>query len=209
MTDDQRDTPETGVSYDRDTTSSADKTASDPDTSVDPGSDQDDLADTDPEDQTADSDDESADSRSVTDVETIALDPETVLDTLAYNGQEDLGPEGKAVFTLSPPFGKTVEPTLRHLGVDSTESKADDEIHIRPFRFVTEGRQVIDQRPTRQLAKEELDEDDPDEAAIEAWIDEALETWKAHVSENLVETVDIYSSHGMAFIDVEYRRGEA
>ncbi len=201
MTDDKRDVSETGISYDRDTTDLEGEPESDsePDAAVEPAS----------EDSPVDSDEENAKSRSVTDVETIALDPETVLDTIAYNGQEDLGPEGKAVFALSPPFGKTVEPTLRHLGEDSTEGKADEEIHIRPFRFVAEGRQVIDQRPTRQLAKEELDGDDPDEAAIEAWIDEALETWKAHVSENLVETVDIYSSHGMAFIDVEYRRGEA
>lgn len=209
MTDDERDTPGDGISYDRDTQPSTDEQASGF------GSATDSSGDTTPEDDEVDSDhgetkpgDEDGESRSVTDVETIVLNPDKVVDTLAYNGQEDIGPEGKAVFVLSPPFGDRIEPTLRHLGDDSTERKADDEIHVRPFRFVAEGQGVLDQRPTRQLAKEELEAEAPDEAAIEVWIDEALKTWKTHVEENLVETVDIYSSHGMAFIDVEYRSNE-
>ncbi len=35
-----------------------------------------------------------------------------------------------------------------------------------------------------------------------------METWKSHVRENLVESVDIYSPHGMTFIGVEYREEE-
>jgi len=131
-----------------------------------------------------------------------------VVRSLAYNGQEDIGPKGKAVFSLTPPFEEPVEPSIRHLDDDSTESKADDEIHIRPFRFVMEGRQVIEQRPTRRLAKAEIDAEDPDDAAIEAWIGEAMETWKAHIRENLAESVDIYSPQGMAFVDVEYAESE-
>ncbi|WP_299235300.1 hypothetical protein [Natronomonas sp.] len=141
-------------------------------------------------------------SDSVTDVDTIVVDPEDVLQAVAYNGQEDIGLKAKTVFSLTPPFGDTVEPSLKHLEDDGGD---DEEIHIRPFRFVAEGRQVIDQRPTSSLANEEMDADDPEDAAIEAWIDEALAEWKAHVRENLVDSVDIYSSHGMAFIDVEYR----
>lgn len=147
--------------------------------------------------------DAEATSDSVTDVGTIVVDPEDVLQAVAYNGQEDIGLKAKAVFSLTPPFGDTVEPSLKHLEDD--DGGDDEAIHIRPFRFVAEGRQVIDQRPTSSLAKEEMDADDPEEAAIEAWIDEALAEWKAHVRENLVDSVDIYSSHGMAFIDVEYR----
>ena len=63
---------------------------------------------------------------------------------------------------------------------------------------------MIEQRPTRQLAAEEMDADDPTDAAIEAWIDEAMETWKDHVRGNLAESVDIFSPHGMAIVDVEY-----
>lgn len=151
-------------------------------------------------------DQEEIDPASVDAVETILVDPEDVVEAAAYNGQEDIGRKGKAVFGLTPPFEGTVEPTIRHLDDDSTESKADDEVHLRPFRFVAEGRQVIEQRPTRRLAKEELDAEDPDETTIEGWLDEAMETWKAHVRENLVGSVDIYSAHGMAFVDVEYEK---
>jgi molecular chaperone DnaK (HSP70) len=172
----------------------------------DPGSGSEtDGSDADGED-TAGGDDAGSDS--IGDVETIRVDPDDVVRSLAYNGQEDIGPKGKAVFSLTPPFEEPVEPSIRHLDDDSTESKADDEIHIRPFRFVMEGRQVIEQRPTRRLAKAELDAEDPDEAAIEAWIDEAMETWKTHIRENFAESVDIYSPQGMAFVDVEYAESE-
>ncbi len=160
---------------------------------------------TDAEGTDAESESGGGDARSVTDIETIVIDPDDIVEAAAYNGQEDIGRKGKAVFGLTPPFGERVEPTIRHLADDSTESKAEDEVHLRPFRFVAEGRQVIEQRPTRRLAKEELDADDPDESAIEAWIDEAMETWKTHVRENLVGSVDIYSAHGMAFVSVEYQ----
>ena len=154
-------------------------------------------------------DEESSEPRSVTDVETIALDPEDVLQAIAYNGQEDIGQKRKTVYSLSAPFEETVEPSLVHLGEDSRAEVDDDEFHIRPFRFVAKGRQVVDQRPTRELAKEELDVEDPDDAAIEAWIDEAMAEWKDHVRSNLVDTVDIYSDHGMAFVDVEFRESES
>ena len=160
------------------------------------------------EDADAEPETEESDSKSVTDIETIVVDPDEVVEAAAYNGQEDIGRKGKAVFYLTPPFGERAEPTIRHLADDSTESKADDEIHLRPFRFIAEGRQVIEQRPTRRLAKEELDADEPEEATIEAWIDEAMETWKDHVRENLVGSVDIYSAHGMAFVSVEYEKAE-
>ena len=162
-------------------------------------------SETDAEGTDAESESGGGDARSVTDIETIVIDPDDIVEAAAYNGQEDIGRNGKAVFGLTPPFGERVEPTIRHLADDSTESKAEDEVHLRPFRFVAEGRQVIEQRPTRRLAKEELDADDPDESAIEAWIDEAMETWKTHVRENLVGSVDIYSAHGMAFVSVEYQ----
>jgi hypothetical protein len=148
-----------------------------------------------------------SDSESIDNIERVRLNPDEIVEMLAYNGQEDIGDKGKVVFSLQPPFGETVEPTLRHLDEDSTESKAEGEINLRPFRLVVEGRQVVEQRPTRQLAIEELDEDDPDDAAIEAWIDDAMETWKAHVRENLAESVDIFSPHGMTIISVEYESG--
>ncbi|MEF8778945.1 MAG: hypothetical protein V5A36_08540 [Natronomonas sp.] len=171
------------------TDSSEPDSGSDPET-TDSGADGDDVGD------------------SIADVETIRIDPDDIVQSLAYNGQADIGRKGKAVFSLTPPFGESVEPSIRHLDDDSTESKADDEIHIRPFRFVMEGRQVIEQRPTRQLAKAELDAEDPDEVAIEAWIDDAMETWKTHIRGNLAESVDIYSPQGMAFVDVEYTESE-
>lgn len=158
--------------------------------------------------ETEETDDESAEPRSVTDVETIVLDPDDVLQAIAYNGQEDIGQKRKTVFSLSAPFEETVEPSLVHLGEDSRAETDDDEIHIRPFRFVAKGRQVIERRPTRELAKEELDVEEPDDATIEAWIDEAMDEWKSHVRSNLVDTVDIYSNHGMAFVDVEFREEE-
>lgn len=147
---------------------------------------------------------EGPDPESISTIKRLRLDPNEVIETIAYNGQEDIGQRGKAVYSLSPPFDATVVPTLKHLKDDSTESESDDEIHLRPFRFVAEGRRVVDQRPTRRLAKEELDGDDPDEATIEAWIDEAMETWKDHIRENLAPSVDIFSPHGMAIVHVEY-----
>ena len=147
---------------------------------------------------------EDVDPSSISRIETIRVDPEKVVHAIAYNGQEDIGRKGKAVFSLAPPFDETVEPTIHHLAEDSTEGKAEGEIHLRPFRFVAEGRRIVDQRPTRKLAQKELEAEDPDEAAIEAWIDEAMETWKGHVREGLIESVDIFSPHGMAIVDVEY-----
>jgi hypothetical protein len=176
--------------------------SSDPGTKADP----EDEEENEGEEQAEDG--EEIDPNSIDAVETIVIDPEAVVEAAAYNGQEDIGRKGKAVFGLTPPFEGAVEPTIRHLADDSTESKADDEVHLRPFRFVAGGRPVIEQRPTRRLAKEELDAEDPDEATIEAWIDEAMETWKDHVRENLVGSVDIYSAHGMAFVDVEYEERE-
>ena len=149
-------------------------------------------------------DDEDVDPESISTIDRIVLDPEKLVQAVAYNGQEDIGQKSKAVYSLRPPFAPTVGPTLKHLEEQSTEGKADDEIHLRPFRFVVEGRAVIEQRPTRPLAKEELDAEEPTEAAIEAWIDEAMETWKDHVRGNLAESVDIFSPHGMAIVDVEY-----
>jgi hypothetical protein len=148
--------------------------------------------------------DEDVDPESISAIDRIVLDPETLVDMLAYNGQEDIGQKSKAVYSLRPPFARTVEPTLKHLEEHSVEGKADDEIHLRPFRFVVEGRAVIEQRPTRPVAKEEMDADEPTDAAIKAWIDEAMETWKDHVRGNLAESVDIFSPHGMAIVDVEY-----
>lgn len=169
-----------------------------------------DSGESDSESEQNDADPESTDQEEESDPESIStinrlrLDPNEVIETIAYNGQADIGQRGKAVYSLSPPFDETVEPTLKHLEDDSTESERDDEIHLRPFRFVAEGRRVVDQRPTRRLAKEELDGDDPDEATIEAWIDEAMETWKDHIRENLAPSVDIFSPHGMAIVHVEY-----
>jgi hypothetical protein len=148
-----------------------------------------------------------SDPGSISNIERVRLNPNDVVGALAYNGQEDVGKKGKAVFSLRPPFDEAVEPTLQHLDEDSTESKTKGEIHLRPFRFVFEGRQVIEQRPTRQLAIEELEEADPDDASIEAWIDDAMETWKSHVRENLAESVDIFSPHGMTIVNVEYESG--
>lgn len=164
-------------------------------------------ADTDASDGEADEgdgDDEDVDPESISTIDRIVLDPEALVGMLAYNGQEDIGQKSKAVYSLRPPFAPAVEPTMKHLEEKSTEGKADDEIHLRPFRFVVEGRAVIEQRPTRQVATEEMDAEDPTDAAIEAWIDEAMETWKNHVRENFAESVDIFSSHGMAIVNVEY-----
>ncbi|MFQ3283696.1 MAG: hypothetical protein ACI9TI_002065 [Natronomonas sp.] len=164
-------------------------------------------ADTDASDGEADEGDESdedIDPESISAIDRIVLDPEKLVEMLAYNGQEDIGQKSKAVYSLQPPFAPAVEPALKHLEEKSTEGKADDEIHLRPFRFVVDGRAVIEQRPTRQVATEEIDAEDPTDAAIEAWIDEAMETWKGHVRENLAESVDIFSPHGMAIVDVEY-----
>jgi len=151
-----------------------------------------------------DGDDEEVDPESISTIDRIVLDPEELVQAVAYNGQEDIGQKSKAVYSLRPPFAPTVRPSMKHLEEHSVEGKADDEIHLRPFRFVVEGRAVIEQRPTRQLAAEEMDADDPTDAAIEAWIDEAMETWKDHVRGNLAESVDIFSPHGMAIVDVEY-----
>jgi len=158
--------------------------------------------------QDGESEEKEPDPASISRIETVRVDPEDVVQAIAYNGQEDIGRKGKAVFSLTPPFEEVVVPSIRHLADDSTESKADGEIHLRPFRFVSGGRRAVDQRPTRQLAREELDADDPDEATIEAWIDEAMETWKGYVRENLIESVDIFSPHGMAIVDVEYESAE-
>ena len=151
-----------------------------------------------------DGDDGDVDPESISTIDRIVLDPEALVGMLAYNGQEDIGQKSKAVYSLRPPFAPAVEPTMKHLEEKSTEGKADDEIHLRPFRFVVEGRAVIEQRPTRQVATEEMDAEDPTDAAIEAWIDEAMETWKNHVRENFAESVDIFSPHGMAIVNVEY-----
>jgi len=164
-------------------------------------------ADTDASDDDGDGgdgDDEEVDPESISTIDRIVLDPEELVQAVAYNGQEDIGQKSKAVYSLRPPFAPTVRPSMKHLEEHSVEGKADDEIHLRPFRFVVEGRAVIEQRPTRQLAAEEMDADDPTDAAIEAWIDEAMETWKDHVRGNLAESVDIFSPHGMAIVDVEY-----
>ena len=164
-------------------------------------------ADTDASDDESDGgdgDDEDVDPESISAIDRIVLDPEELVQAVAYNGQEDIGQKSKAVYSLRPPFAPTVRPSMKHLEEHSVEGKADDEIHLRPFRFVVEGRAVIEQRPTRQLAAEEMDADDPTDAAIEAWIDEAMETWKDHVRGNLAESVDIFSPHGMAIVDVEY-----
>ena len=172
-------------------------------------SDEAEMTDEDPEsEQDGESEEKEADPASISRIETVRVDPEDVVQAIAYNGQEDIGRKGKAVFSLTPPFEEVVVPSIRHLADDSTESKADGEIHLRPFRFVSGGRRAVDQRPTRQLAREELDADDPDEATIEAWINEAMETWKGYVRENLIESVDIFSPHGMAIVNVEYESAE-
>ncbi|WP_049926128.1 hypothetical protein [Natronomonas moolapensis] len=161
-----------------------------------------DASDVKPDD--GDGDDEDVDPESISTIDRIVLDPEELVQAVAYNGQEDIGQKSKAVYSLRPPFAPTVRPGMKHLEEHSVEGKADDEIHLRPFRFVVEGRAVIEQRPTRQLAREEMDADDPTDAAIEAWIDEAMEAWKGHVRGNLAESVDIFSPHGMTIVDVEY-----
>jgi hypothetical protein len=177
--------------------------ATDDQTDVDGGHEGDDESGDEPD--AADEDDEEEhDPASISNIERMVLDPDELVRSFAYNGQEEIGRKGKVVFSLTPPFTETVEPTLRHLEDDSRESKAEGEIHLRPFRLVFDGRQVIDQRPTRRLAIEELDEEEPDDATIEAWLDEAMATWTAHVRDNLAESVDIFSPHGMAIVDVEF-----
>ncbi|MFO7926538.1 MAG: hypothetical protein ACQET5_08360 [Halobacteriota archaeon] len=147
---------------------------------------------------------ETIDPKSISNIERIVMDADELVRAFAYNGQEDISEKGKVVFSLTPPFTEAVEPTLRHLEEDSREGKVDGEIHLRPFRFVVDGRQVIEQRPTRRLAIEELEEDEPDETTIETWLDEAMETWTSHVRDNLAESVDIFSPNGMAIVRVEY-----
>lgn len=141
---------------------------------------------------------------SISRIERMLMDPEQIIDAVAYNGQEDIGRKEKTVFWLGPPFDETVEPTLKHLEEDSTKHETDDEIRLRPLRFVVDGRRVLEQRPTRKLAVEKLDADAPDDATIEAWIDEAMDTWKAHVRDALTDSVDIFSPHGMTIVNVEY-----
>ncbi|CAI48813.1 uncharacterized protein NP_1444A [Natronomonas pharaonis DSM 2160] len=144
------------------------------------------------------------DNTSIDDIETLVVDPDDVVQALAYNGQEEVGIDQKVSFELTPPFEAEAEPELVHIEDDTTKVDLEGAVRIRPFRFVEEGRQVVEQRPTRELALEELDAADPKEATIDEWIDEALETWKEHVREHRADVVDVYASHGMAIIDVEY-----
>ena len=170
------------------------------------GEDAEGSADDEPGEDTEDNtEDEPSDPESISRIERILIDPDDVLETMAYNGQEEIGRKGKAVFSVTPPFDETVEPTLKQLGDESTKHGTDGEINLRPFRFVVDGRRIIEQRPTRQLAMEELDVDDPDDAMIEAWIDEAMATWKAHIRDNFTDSVEIFSPHGMAVASVEYQ----
>jgi len=79
------------------------------------------------------------DPESISNIDRIVLDADELVQTLAYNGQEDIGQKNKAVYVLAPPFGETARPTLRHLVGGLHGKKSDEEIHMRPFRFVVDG----------------------------------------------------------------------
>ena len=137
---------------------------------------------------------------SIEDVETVVVDPDVVLEGMARNAKLDERAAGKAVLRLEPPFEETVRTEVHHLEEDE---QLEDAYHLRPFRFVEEGRGLLDQYPTRELAREELGED-ADEAAVEEWLEAAMATWTEYARGHLVDSVDGYFRHGTLLADVEY-----
>lgn len=158
-------------------------------------------------------DDGSDDEPSLGDVETVVVEPGDVLEGMTYNA--DPGPkiEDRYVFTLEPPFSETMRLEPEPLDVEpdpdveTAENRstidAGDSNHVRPFRFVEDGDGALRQYPSKQLAREELGED-ADESDLEAWQEAAMDRWESYVLENLSDSLEVFTSHDVAFIDVEY-----
>ena len=157
----------------------------------------------DPAETTADSDG----SDSIQDIQTVVVDPEDVVEALAHNGHSGDMATGKAVFSLVPPFEPRVELSIHYLGNDTSDDAVGDRYHIRPLRFVEEGKAVLAQRPTHATARDHIGED-ADRRTLQEWTDAALQKWKAHVRDNLVDQIDIYADHGLAVVDVVYENPE-
>lgn len=98
---------------------------------------------------------------SIDDVETLVVSPDDVYGAMWHNGDPSERVKGKAVFIVSPPFDEEMEPPIEYL--EELDEPDEETIRIRPFRFIMEGRQVLDQRPSRALAKKELGEDDEED----------------------------------------------
>lgn len=189
--------------------------AADPD--VDPAGKEDEEGDDDVTDDEAeaDGDEVQVEVESLEDIERLVVDPDDIVESMRFNGNEDDISKGKAVLRLTPPFGETVEPEVHHLESEELAAEDMDEealvydyesatFNLRPLRFVEDGRAVLDQRPTPVLAEEELDVEEPTDEEVAAWVDAALETWESHIRDNLKSYVDLTHSHGIVFVDVEY-----
>lgn len=117
------------------------------------------------DDESVEADTEPEETGSIDDVETLVVDPDDVYEAMWHNGDPSERVKGKAVFILSPPFDEEMELSIEYL--EELDEPDEETIRIRPFRFIMEGRQVLDQRPSRALAKKELGEDDEEDTEAE------------------------------------------
>jgi hypothetical protein len=171
-------------------------------TDAESGTDDQDSVETDDDADTEDPDDgEAVDS--IENIETIVVEPDDVVELMAHNGREGELAKGKGAFVLSPPYHERMEPSIRYLDSEALSEVDADDVRLRPLHFVREGKGALEQRPTRTLAHEKLD-DDPDEATVDEWLEAAMAEWEEYVRENLLGMTQVFSPHGMVVADVEY-----
>lgn len=177
----------------------------DADTDAESGTGDQDGAETDDDTDTEEPDDaddgEAVDS--IENIETIVVDPDDVVELMAHNGREGELAKGKGAFVLSPPYHERMEPSIRYLDSEALSEVDADDVRLRPLHFVREGKGALEQRPTRTLAHEKLD-DDPGEATVDEWLEAAMAEWEEYVRGNLLGMTQVFSPHGMVVADVEY-----
>lgn len=124
MDDDEADEP-TDAEESADPTESDGATGEPTDADESDGGDDESGGELEASEEGSEEDEEEFDPTSISNIERIVLDPDELVRSFAYNGQEEIGRKGKVVFSLTPPFTETVEPTLRHLEDDSRKSRSD------------------------------------------------------------------------------------
>jgi len=142
---------------------------------------------------------------SVEDVETIAVEKETVVDACQHNAKNNPGMGDKACFVIEPPAEGVVEPEIKYFESDPADIPSQtNDIEVRPETFVPRSKTMLQAFPDEESVASELG-DDTTEAEIDEEHESRVADWRERVRGNLADRVELTLGPSFSTANVEYR----
>lgn len=148
--------------------------------------------------------DETLSGHPATEIETVVVDPDDVVEAFKRNHEEE-NPLCTHVLRLVPPFEEEVraEPYVQEGPKRYPPDQEPEPLHLEPATFVRNDDGVHPNEthltvPTREEARAAAREDhgdDVDENVVDEYHESALEEWERRVRESVIDRIRIYFEH--------------